>query len=161
MKKVSAITLLILSLTSFTAYASTFYYEVTGNFNNGSGGNFDLILGTSSAANSSGVAIENISGTFGGENVIALDSFLGSDNLLFSDSIFDTNGLAFITQNNIQALIFGSQVQVLGDESPAFRLGNLALTDITKNVSTVPVPGAIWLFGSGLLALMGFGRRKD
>lgn len=161
MKKIIALTLLMLSLTPFTASASTFHYQVTGDFNNGSGGNFDLILGTSNAANSAGVVIDNISGTFSGENIIALDSFLGSDNLLFSDIIFDSNGLAFITQNNIQTLIFGGQVQVLGDESPAFRLSNLTLTDITKNVSNVPVPGAIWLFSSGLLALIGFSRRKD
>ena len=28
------------------------------------------------------------------------------------------------------------------------------------NISTVPVPAAVWLFGSGLLGLVGFARRK-
>jgi hypothetical protein len=32
--------------------------------------------------------------------------------------------------------------------------------DITMNVQAVPVPGAVWLFGSALAGLVGFGRRK-
>ncbi|OQW72258.1 MAG: hypothetical protein BVN35_14400 [Proteobacteria bacterium ST_bin11] len=32
--------------------------------------------------------------------------------------------------------------------------------DITLNVQAVPVPGAVWLFGSALAGLVGFGRRK-
>lgn len=31
---------------------------------------------------------------------------------------------------------------------------------VSANVSAVPVPGAVWLFGSAMLGLMGFGRRK-
>jgi len=30
-----------------------------------------------------------------------------------------------------------------------------------SNVSTVPVPAAVWLFGSGLIGLVGFARRKS
>jgi hypothetical protein len=29
------------------------------------------------------------------------------------------------------------------------------------NVAAVPVPGAIWLFGSAMAGLIGFGRRKN
>jgi len=36
---------------------------------------------------------------------------------------------------------------------------NDALWSITR-VSAVPVPAAAWLFGSGLLALLGISRRK-
>jgi hypothetical protein len=37
------------------------------------------------------------------------------------------------------------------------------LTEITigGNISTVPVPAAAWLFGSGLLGLVGIARRKN
>ncbi len=33
-------------------------------------------------------------------------------------------------------------------------------TVVPATVSSVPVPAALWLFGSGLLALVGFGRRR-
>ncbi|MEQ1620827.1 MAG: hypothetical protein ABL919_05430 [Methylococcales bacterium] len=29
------------------------------------------------------------------------------------------------------------------------------------NISTVPVPGAVWLFGSAMLGILGFGRKKN
>lgn len=32
--------------------------------------------------------------------------------------------------------------------------------DMTMQVSSVPVPAAVWLFGSGLMGLVGFSRRK-
>ncbi len=35
-----------------------------------------------------------------------------------------------------------------------------ALSNITVNVSTVPLPAATWLFGSGLIGLVGFAKRK-
>lgn len=34
-------------------------------------------------------------------------------------------------------------------------------TIATWTVSTVPIPGAVWLFGSGLVGLIGFARRKQ
>ena len=34
------------------------------------------------------------------------------------------------------------------------------LSAVTTPVSTVPVPAAVWLFGSGLIGLIGFARRK-
>ena len=33
--------------------------------------------------------------------------------------------------------------------------------DTTVTISSVPVPAAVWLFGSGLLGLIGFARRKS
>jgi hypothetical protein len=37
---------------------------------------------------------------------------------------------------------------------------NAAAGTLNYNVSAVPVPAAVWLFGSGLLGLVGIGRRK-
>ena len=34
------------------------------------------------------------------------------------------------------------------------------ITQLSYDVSTVPVPAAVWLFGSGLLVLVGMARRK-
>ena len=33
--------------------------------------------------------------------------------------------------------------------------------ELVSAVSTVPVPAAAWLFGTGLLGLLGFARRKE
>jgi hypothetical protein len=38
--------------------------------------------------------------------------------------------------------------------------GTFSMTALTDGVSSVPIPGAVWMFGSGLLALIGFARRK-
>jgi len=38
--------------------------------------------------------------------------------------------------------------------------GNYGFT-IQTTVAAVPVPGAVWLFGSALAGLVGFGRRKS
>ncbi len=38
---------------------------------------------------------------------------------------------------------------------------DLLLTETNRNISTVPIPAAVWLFGSGLIGLVGVARRKD
>lgn len=49
-----------------------------------------------------------------------------------------------------------------GRAAPAFFGSPLALEGLflAQSASPVPVPGAVWLFGSGLLGLMGVARRK-
>jgi hypothetical protein len=47
-----------------------------------------------------------------------------------------------------------------GTEDDAVFCGNLATWVATSNVSAVPVPAAVWLFGSGLIGLVGFARRE-
>ena len=37
---------------------------------------------------------------------------------------------------------------------------SLPASDLNGNLSAVPIPGAVWLFGSALLGLYGFGRRR-
>lgn len=38
--------------------------------------------------------------------------------------------------------------------------GQWRIDDVAVNLSSVPVPAAVWLFGSGLIGLAGFARRK-
>ena len=38
--------------------------------------------------------------------------------------------------------------------------GNFAWAVHSGNVSAMPVPAAVWLFGSGLIGLLGLARRK-
>jgi len=48
-----------------------------------------------------------------------------------------------------------------GTKSSAFKTGSVAVWAVHDgNISTVPVPAAIWLFGSGLLAMLGITRRR-
>lgn len=39
--------------------------------------------------------------------------------------------------------------------------GQYVQFDLTGTISSVPVPAAVWLFGSGLIGLVGFARRKS
>lgn len=47
----------------------------------------------------------------------------------------------------------------------AFGLGQISFNgtalSFTGNTPTVPIPGAVWLFGSGVLGLLGIGRRRE
>ena len=38
--------------------------------------------------------------------------------------------------------------------------GTYSMMALTNSVSSVPIPGAVWMFGSGLLGLLGMARRK-
>ena len=50
----------------------------------------------------------------------------------------------------------GNPAAMLYDQS-----GGLEMTSLSVNtVSAVPVPAAVWLFGSGLIGLVGFARRR-
>ena len=50
---------------------------------------------------------------------------------------------------------------VIGSDSAhLFRPPVLLSSDIPLNLSAVPIPAAVWLFGSGLIGLIGFARRK-
>ena len=42
----------------------------------------------------------------------------------------------------------------------SMNFGNILHPNIRVNVNTVPIPAAVWLFGSGLIGLIGIARRK-
>ena len=71
---------------------------------------------------------------------------------LGADPIF--SNIAHSTSTaSIQFFIQGVGIQDLNDES-------WAMDNLTVTVAPVPVPAAAWLFGSGLLGLIGFARHK-
>lgn len=77
-------------------------------------------------------------------------------------SAFDVNGalLGSDSQTNVQGNTFILEYE--GIHSVTFTgSGTIALDDFVFNeVTAVPVPAAVWLFGSGLLGLVGIARRK-
>ncbi len=44
--------------------------------------------------------------------------------------------------------------------NPAFSITNVTYVGAQVNVSAVPVPAAVWLFGSGLIGMVGIARRR-
>ncbi len=44
--------------------------------------------------------------------------------------------------------------------NPAFSITDVTYVGASVNVSAVPVPAAVWLFGSGLIGMVGIARRR-
>ena len=80
----------------------------------------------------------------GGVTTIDITSYI-NDAILFGDSYF---GLEFRS-------VFGQDAFGSGNTLPGTNL-----LHISYEVSAVPVPAAVWLFGSGLMCLVGIARRK-
>ena len=55
---------------------------------------------------------------------------------------------------------YGSELTVPGADTYAIVFDGISGFELTADLSPVPVPGAVWLFGSGLLGLVGVARRK-
>lgn len=52
------------------------------------------------------------------------------------------------------------QLVISGNAVNASYGGNLTIIPANAPVGAVPIPGAVWLFGSALVGLMGFSRKK-
>ena len=66
-------------------------------------------------------------------------------------------GLFGVTGNNGTGTV---QSYVLGDNLTLSSTGALTVGSTSTTPPTVPLPAAVWLFGSGLLGLLGVGRRR-
>ena len=72
---------------------------------------------------------------------------------------FSMNGSFPHFFSNVSAILFAGGVEIF--TASAFDVDVFSFSgqfDLTT--TTVPVPGALWLFGSGLLALTGIARRR-
>jgi hypothetical protein len=89
----------------------------------------------------------------------------GADVTLFLDGV----EVGFGAGGNISSWTFLGVIDTAGFNSFEFReidgkgeQGNFIFADdVTFGVSAVPVPAAAWLFGSGLIGLIGIARRKN
>ena len=109
-------------------------------FSAGSGNSLDIVVGTMSFTETDDV-----------------DYSLGSSpSLSFFDGAF--TGFDFLTYFGTFGQ-FESTVLSAGAMDDNFNVVNSAWTNYS--VAAVPVPAAVWLFGSGLLGLAGVARRKS
>ncbi|WP_297527421.1 hypothetical protein [Thiohalobacter sp.] len=98
---------------------------------------------------------------FGQDSVINI-SFING----FAPQQYD--GFSFINAASVSGLELAT-VNILGLEPGfAYQLGSnsssftvFALSDGVSTTSPVPLPPAVWLFGSGLIGILGVGRRRD
>ncbi len=71
------------------------------------------------------------------------------------------------THQNLQYLAIGAPLHAVAGSFPGFDQPDtfvndtFAITSQTVQLTTVPIPAAVWLFGSGLLGLVGISRRKN
>jgi hypothetical protein len=76
----------------------------------------------------------------------------------------DSLGIEFfgLGDDSGEARIAGIQFYITGNEPAGYAIDNLtfALSETEYTPSPVPLPAAAWLFGSGMLGLLGVSRRK-
>ncbi len=72
---------------------------------------------------------------------------------IFNQSEWSATGTAGYETNGFYTLVIGAHGGT-GDVADA------VVYDVLVTTSPVPVPGAVWLFGTGIAGLMGFARRK-
>lgn len=171
--------IILLFLLSTASHASKITYEILGDFSNMHGEDLGYFEGTLSI-DSNGVYTDYDLHTSGGDGFIftpytygdgsKIDS--GSDgNVLivneyepFIDFVSNLNLYFFDSLQN-REIGFSTNIGSWGEEqtsmyNPGSNIRYVSGGSATVIASTVPVPAAIWLFGSGLLGLTGLARRK-
>lgn len=139
----------------FTAYANTFLL-LDGSLLGGGMGIFDL---SATINNSGALSSGAISITDGNSNVqIAgtLDNFgFGAADTLFEFTFTPDSGLLMASYGAVGGIKLGAPGWD-GHFRDDFALSN----SVADTASVVPVPAAVWLFGSALLGLVGYNRRR-
>ena len=110
--------------------------------------------------------------TFTTGQIITLDDQLYSNGDLGDNHTFTTDMAFFLNDHGgVGTLYFSNDLFILNewwgtlDAADEFALGGPFANSsvsylVVEGVSPVPVPAAVWLFGSGLLGLIGVARRK-
>ena len=99
--------------------------------------------------------IDNVSGVVSGISVNAWDDVLGDFTMASVTFQAIGSGVSSLLMTEWGANPWAGGGSLL---NPEFGAASVAVTEIP--VSAVPIPAAIWLFGSGLIGLIGFAKRK-
>ena len=86
-----------------------------------------------------------------------------TDNILVSGIFTGTTWLRARVSCSESIVTYNNSINGLASDAPISATGYLwqgETEDYRINVASVPVPGAVWLLGSGLLGLLGV-RRKN
>lgn len=151
----------VLLLGSLSANATSIFWDFS---YSGSGVSASGVLTTDSTLVSGAYAVTNITGQRNGEAILSLvpaGTFgnLFSDNLLFATGSFlDNAGITFTTATGAFNLCYLGSGCGSGGYQDITNQG-VIFTPVTLNVTKVPEPATIGLFGVGLL-LVGFAARR-
>lgn len=123
-------------------------------------------IGTAATSLNCGTSLTGCSSTSTLLKGASYSNTLGNGGLSTSQSLGGTLEMMYITQNGTNPGAANAAAYDFFDNAYGRGTWNLAsngaLTyDIAGAPSAVPVPAALWLFGSGLLGLVGIGRRKS
>jgi len=134
----------------------------TGGWDFGAGGTISIVGGVSAAGIAGGSTL--LSGTFDSASVIDVGGGM-FDFKIVGASFFDTKHPDLLAYFGLPGGDYQGGLNISFDMtgSPAF--GNAFTSDTlfsgdVVNSPVIPVPAAVWLFGSGLLGLIGVARRK-
>ena len=110
--------------------------------------------------------------TYAADTVLLSATFTSASgyfgNVSTADNTFDATAVTFsglalngLTATNEQFSFSSTNIDPLSAiQAPADMENWTSTTSFTSSATLVPVPAAVWLFGSGLLGLVGMARRK-
>ncbi len=100
----------------------------------------------------SGGAAENLTGSLTGNNFFSIE---GWNFQLTSLTVIDQTSTLLSLKGN--GILSGTNYL---DTNATWSFSTASLSSYNMSIQTVPVPAAVWLFGSGLLGLVGIARRR-
>lgn len=150
----------------YSSYAYWSYFDIA--FNLDTSSEFDLsgtLTGTNQNAEMWGASPETGSGN--ASITLYSGSTIDPGNILFTESIAalgTDESLLFAFSDVLLAgdyrIVAAAEPERISDASDYTYVWSTYDLDATVTPSAVPVPAAIWLFGSGLLGLIGIARRR-
>lgn len=170
---IKVLSLCLLSILSISANAATINgsFGVTGGFSATGGTNLltatDVSLTSAwgsgiSDGDTSDVVFESTNPTPG--SVASLDSFASVGGFLNIEGwSLKLTTLNIIDRSKTLLSLEGTGILTGAGFDPTdatWTFSTISATGYSMSVATVPVPAAVWLFGSGLLGLVGVARRK-
>jgi len=128
----------------------------------------DFITNMIGASSTSTGSLGVIIGTMGSVMDLTFDPFSGpvSNFITIGDWSFDLNSVVIGTPRDINSLSLtgaGTLTDIVGSQgsTPAtWSFSSANVNDYSMTITAVPVPAAVWLFGSGLLGLVAVARRR-